>query len=187
MFSEELLLDLSTRQLDLEAPTRASLKENPGANLKPNLKASPEVLQKVLQKVHVIQVSLSNRLKKRSSTNYLNTQSLSTIILSFATNRNANVFLSYEGAYFEPFINLPPRALKDYFRMIQEPMSLRKLQRAVKGMTGRNEATGVSEFKNWAQFEEKCKLLWTNAYYYNEEGSDIYELTQELEVCVHAI
>ncbi len=26
------------------------------------------------------------------------------------------------------------------------------------------------------------KLLWENAYYYNEEGSDIYELAQELEV-----
>jgi hypothetical protein len=69
--------------------------------------------------------------------------------------------------------------------MIQEPISVRKLQRMVKGIHGRsNEATGVSEFKTWAQFEDKAKLLWTNAYYYNEEGSEIYELAQELEVCM---
>lgn len=79
-------------------------------------------------------------------------------------------------------MNLPPRALKDYYKMIQEPLSLKKLQKIVKGVQGRNDATGVSEFKNWAQFAEKAKLLWDNAYYYNEEGSDIYELAQELEV-----
>jgi hypothetical protein len=67
--------------------------------------------------------------------------------------------------------------------MIQEPISVKKLQKMVKGVQGRSDATGVSEFKNWAQFEEKLKLLWTNAYYYNEEGSDIYVLAQELEVC----
>lgn len=66
--------------------------------------------------------------------------------------------------------------------MIQEPLSLKKLQKMVKGVQGRNDATGVSEFKNWAQFEDKAKLLWGNAYYYNEEGSEIYELAQELEV-----
>lgn len=58
--------------------------------------------------------------------------------------------------------------------MIQEPISVRKLQRMVKGIHGRSsEATGISEFKTWAQFEDKAKLLWANAYYYNEEGSDI--------------
>ena len=67
--------------------------------------------------------------------------------------------------------------------MIQEPLSVKKLQKMVKGVQGRNDATGVSEFKNWSQFEDKMTLLWTNAYYYNEEGSDIYVLAQELEVC----
>lgn len=89
---------------------------------------------------------------------------------------------SYENAYFEPFVNLPPRALKDYYKMIQEPLSLKKLQKCVKGIQGRNDPTGVSEFKSWSQFDEKTKLLWENAYFYNEEGSDIYTLAQELEV-----
>ncbi len=51
-----------------------------------------------------------------------------------------------------------------------------------KGVHGRGDATGVSDFKTWAAFEEKSKLLWNNAYFYNEEGSEIYELAQELEV-----
>jgi hypothetical protein len=66
--------------------------------------------------------------------------------------------------------------------MVSDPLSLRKLQKIVKGVQGRGNPTNVSEFKSWAQFEEKAKLLWANAYFYNEEGSDIYVLAQELEV-----
>ena len=61
-------------------------------------------------------------------------------------------------------------------------MSLKKLWRAVKGMHGRQGATGVSDFKSWAAMEEKTSLLWTNAFYYNEEGSEISELAKELKV-----
>lgn len=61
-------------------------------------------------------------------------------------------------------------------------MSLKKLWRAVKGMQGRGGATGVSHFKSWAAMEEKASLLWNNAFYYNEEGSEIYVLAQELKV-----
>ncbi|KAJ0303451.1 hypothetical protein COL5a_011351 [Colletotrichum fioriniae] len=84
-------------------------------------------------------------------------------------------------AYFEPFINLPPRALKDYYRVVKDPMSLRKLQKITKGVRGRNEATGTTDLKSWAAFEETASLLWDNAKYYNEEGSEIYELARELQ------
>ncbi|OHE93497.1 hypothetical protein CORC01_11183 [Colletotrichum orchidophilum] len=84
-------------------------------------------------------------------------------------------------AYFEPFVNLPPRVLKDYYRIVKEPMSLRKLQKITKGVRGRNEATGSSDLKSWAAFEETASLLWKNAFFYNEEGSEIYELAQELQ------
>ncbi|KAI9172167.1 Chromatin structure-remodeling complex subunit rsc1 [Paramyrothecium foliicola] len=87
----------------------------------------------------------------------------------------------YDDAYFEPFINLPPRALKDYYKIVTDPISLKKLQKIVKGVQGRGDPTGVSEFKTWAAFEEKSTLLWTNAYFYNEEDSEIYALAQELE------
>lgn len=63
-----------------------------------------------------------------------------------------------------------------------DPLSLKKLQKLVKGVHGRNDSTGVSDFKSWSAFAEKSKLLWTNAYFYNEEGSEIYALAQELEV-----
>jgi hypothetical protein len=72
--------------------------------------------------------------------------------------------------------------LKDYYQLIDEPMSLKKLWRAIKGMVGRAGATGVSEFKSWAALEEKASLLWNNAFYYNEEGSEIFELAKELKV-----
>lgn len=52
----------------------------------------------------------------------------------------------------------------------------------VKGTLSRTDTPGVSYFKTWPAFEEKAKLLWENAYYYNEEGSEIYELAQDLEV-----
>ncbi|KPM37155.1 hypothetical protein AK830_g9405 [Neonectria ditissima] len=86
----------------------------------------------------------------------------------------------YEDAYFEPFINLPPRALKDYYKVISDPLSIKKLQKMVKGVHGRGETTGASDFKTWGAFAEKSKLLWKNAYFYNEEGSEIYTLAQEL-------
>ncbi|KAJ6442831.1 polybromo-1 [Purpureocillium lavendulum] len=92
----------------------------------------------------------------------------------------ANHWFRYEG-YFEPFHNLPPRALKDYYKVVSDPLSLKKLQKMVKGVHGRGDATGVSDFKSWNAFEEKSKLLWNNAFFYNEEGSEIYELAQELE------
>lgn len=79
-------------------------------------------------------------------------------------------------------MNLPEKSLKDYYQLIEEPMSLKKIWRSVKGMQGRGGATGVSHFKSWAAMEEKVSLLWENAFFYNEEGSEIYELARELKV-----
>ncbi|ORY54552.1 Bromodomain-containing protein [Pseudomassariella vexata] len=83
--------------------------------------------------------------------------------------------------YFEPFIYLPPRSLKDYYEIIAEPMSLKALQKQVRGQHGRGEATGVSDFKGWAAFEDQASLIWKNAYHYNEDGSEIFSMAQELE------
>lgn len=40
----------------------------------------------------------------------------------------------------------------------------------------------MTEFKSWAAFEDKAKLLWENAYYYNEDGSVIANIAKDLEV-----
>lgn len=84
--------------------------------------------------------------------------------------------------YFLDFINLPPRSMKEYFSVIANPLSLKGLQKQVKGIHGRQAATGVSVFKCWAAFEERASLLWNNAHYYNEEGSEVYEAATELKV-----
>ncbi|KAH6657779.1 hypothetical protein BKA67DRAFT_556319 [Truncatella angustata] len=89
---------------------------------------------------------------------------------------------SGEYQYFEAFSFLPPRTLKDYYEIIAEPLSLKALDKQVRGKHGRNEATGISDFKTWSQFEDQASLLWKNAYHYNEDGSEIFELARELEV-----
>lgn len=85
---------------------------------------------------------------------------------------------------YDAFLNLPPRSLKEYFSVITDPLSLRGLQKLVKGIHGRQPPTGVSDFQSWAAFEEKACLLWNNAHYFNEEGSPIYELATQLQVCL---
>ncbi|KAI2638543.1 Bromodomain-containing protein [Xylaria nigripes] len=83
--------------------------------------------------------------------------------------------------YFEPFIYLPPRTLRDYYEVITEPLSLKALQKQVRGQHGRSEATYVSDFKGWGAFEDQASLIWRNAYHYNEDGSDVFVMAQELE------
>ncbi|KAL9001836.1 MAG: hypothetical protein Q9188_005210 [Gyalolechia gomerana] len=74
-----------------------------------------------------------------------------------------------------PFISLPSRELRDYYRIIKHPVSLRSVQKAVQGVRGRDKPTGTSNFKSWATFEEETSCIWKNAYHYNEDGSDISE------------
>lgn len=72
--------------------------------------------------------------------------------------------------------------MKDYYQLIDKPMSLRKMRRTVQGMQGRSISTRQTLYKSWAALEEDAKFLWSNAQYYNEEGSEIYELAGELRV-----
>lgn len=81
-----------------------------------------------------------------------------------------------------PFINLPSRNLREYYRIIKHPVSLNIVQRAVQGVKGRDKPTGVTNFKSWATFEEETSCIWKNAYHYNEDGSDISEAARLLEV-----
>ncbi|KAL8803408.1 MAG: hypothetical protein Q9182_003206 [Xanthomendoza sp. 2 TL-2023] len=80
-----------------------------------------------------------------------------------------------------PFITLPSRELRDYYRVIKRPVSLKSVQKAVQGVRGREKPTGVSSFKSWATFEEEASCIWKNAYHYNEDGSDISEAARSLE------
>ncbi|KAF2750793.1 Bromodomain-containing protein [Sporormia fimetaria CBS 119925] len=82
---------------------------------------------------------------------------------------------------FLPFVNLPSRSLKDYYQLIKHPVSLSGVQRKVRGVIGRNQPTGFTLFKSWNAFEEEMSWIWRNAREYNEDGSDLYNLSVELE------
>jgi hypothetical protein len=85
---------------------------------------------------------------------------------------------------FFPFVNLPNRALKDYYQLIKHPMSLTKVQKMVRGVRGREPPTGETDLKSWAAFEEEVSLIWRNARDYNEDGSELYNLSLKFEVCL---
>lgn len=61
-------------------------------------------------------------------------------------------------------------------------MSLTAVQKRVRGVIGRNPPTGFTDLKSWNAFEEEMSLIWKNAREYNEDGSDIYNLSLEFEV-----
>jgi len=84
---------------------------------------------------------------------------------------------------YTPFANLPTRKLEDYYKAITHPVSLKKVAKQTKGIHGRNEVTGVTDFKTWDAFAEEVSFIWRNARHYNEDGSDIYLLANDLEVC----
>lgn len=65
--------------------------------------------------------------------------------------------------------------------MIHEPVSLKGLQKRVRGIKGRNEPTGISDFKTWATFYDEVSLIWKNAWHYNEDGSDVSIQAHELK------
>ncbi|RDL33112.1 Bromodomain-containing protein [Venustampulla echinocandica] len=86
-----------------------------------------------------------------------------------------------EYATFEVFIDLPDPRLKDYYQVIQHPVSLRSIVGRVKGPSRGADATTPSEFKSWAAFEKEMKYIWNNAWQYNEDGSEISLLAKKLQ------
>ncbi|KAF2835544.1 Bromodomain-containing protein [Patellaria atrata CBS 101060] len=82
---------------------------------------------------------------------------------------------------FTPFVNLPPRSLTDYYALIKNPVSLRGVQKRIRGQHGRSAPSGITDFKSWNALEEEMSVIWRNARAYNEDGSDIYILAGELE------
>lgn len=80
-------------------------------------------------------------------------------------------------------MNLPARSLKDYYQLIKDPMSLTAIKKKVQGVIGRDAPTGHTLFKSWDAFENAMSLVWKNARIYNEDGSELYNLSLELEVC----
>lgn len=86
---------------------------------------------------------------------------------------------------FVDFVNLPHRTLTQYYSFIgpANVTSLKRVRDKVTGKHGRDDATGVTDMKSWDAFEKETRRIWDNARAYNEDGSVIYNLAGELEVC----
>ncbi|EZG03712.1 hypothetical protein H106_06374 [Trichophyton rubrum CBS 735.88] len=87
---------------------------------------------------------------------------------------------------FAPFINLPDKHLyKEYYDVIDHPVSLRGILRTVRGTDRRKPTTSKSKapnpFRSWKAFIDEVNYLWTNARIFNEDESDIAILAGELE------
>jgi Bromodomain len=82
---------------------------------------------------------------------------------------------------FTPFHHLPSRKLVDYYQVIKHPVSLLAIQKRIRGIHGRNQATWITDFQSWKAFEEEASFIWKNAREYNEDSSEIFELAGELE------
>ncbi|KAJ5675872.1 hypothetical protein N7462_008769 [Penicillium macrosclerotiorum] len=82
-----------------------------------------------------------------------------------------------------PFIGKPDRNLyRDYYEIIQHPVSIRTIQKQVRGTDSRKKPSKTTAFSTWESFEEEVSYLWRNAREYNEDGSDISVLAGMLEV-----
>ncbi|KAJ5180378.1 hypothetical protein N7492_003588 [Penicillium capsulatum] len=81
-----------------------------------------------------------------------------------------------------PFIGKPDRNLyRDYYEIIQHPVSLRSIQQKVRGTDTRKKTSKTTAFPTWQLFEEEVSYIWRNARQYNEDGSDISALAGLLE------
>lgn len=83
---------------------------------------------------------------------------------------------------YTPFVNLPTRKLEEYYKTIRHPVSLKGVQKRIRGIHGRAPPTGITDFKTWDAFEDEVSFIWRNARDFNEDGSDMYELAGEFEV-----
>jgi hypothetical protein len=82
-----------------------------------------------------------------------------------------------------PFIGKPDRNLyRDYYEIIQHPVSLRSIQKRVRGTDSRKNTSRTTAYPTWQSFEEEVSYIWRNARDYNEDDSEISILAGILEV-----
>ncbi|KAL1961601.1 hypothetical protein VTN77DRAFT_1401 [Rasamsonia byssochlamydoides] len=81
-----------------------------------------------------------------------------------------------------PFINKPDRNLyKEYYEIIKHPVSLRSIQKQVRGTDGRKSLPKTTAFPTWQSFEDEVEFIWRNAREFNEDDSEIVAFAGILE------
>lgn len=71
----------------------------------------------------------------------------------------------------------PKRDYPDYYKLIERPTSISDVKALVRQGT-------ITE---WDALAKEVRLIWDNAKEYNEPGSEIYDLTEALEVWYPAV
>lgn len=72
--------------------------------------------------------------------------------------------------------------MTDYYSVIKNPLSLKGIQKKIRGFRSRNDVTGISDYKSWDALAVDVGRIADNAREYNEDGSDLHVLAGELEV-----
>ncbi|PCG91025.1 Bromodomain [Penicillium occitanis (nom. inval.)] len=81
-----------------------------------------------------------------------------------------------------PFLYKPDKNLyKEYYEIIQHPVSLRSILKQVRGIEGRKPHSHKTAFPTWQMFADEMEYVWGNAREFNEEGSEIVDLANILE------
>ncbi|KAF2436323.1 Bromodomain-containing protein [Tothia fuscella] len=106
-------------------------------------------------------------------------------LLSMSIRSGTDSWNSDEFEIFLPFVTLPPRSLTHYYQLIKNPTSLKSVQKKVKGIHGKGAPSRVTDLTSWDMFEEEMSYIWKNAQEYNEDGSDIFNLANELKDVFH--
>ena len=71
----------------------------------------------------------------------------------------------------EPFLTpVDPKEAPDYYEVIDEPMDLTTVEKKL-----RNE-----EYETAFQFAMDMRKIWSNSFYYNAKGSEMFQVTMEL-------
>uniref|UniRef100_A0A093V0T9 Protein polybromo-1 n=2 Tax=Talaromyces marneffei PM1 TaxID=1077442 RepID=A0A093V0T9_TALMA len=81
-----------------------------------------------------------------------------------------------------PFLYKPDKNLyKEYYEIIQHPVSLRSILKQVRGIEGRKPHSHKTAFPTWQLFADEMEYVWGNAREFNEEDSEIVDLVNILE------
>lgn len=67
----------------------------------------------------------------------------------------------------------PKRDYPEYYKVIKRPTAILEVRKGVER----------GKIADWETLASEVSLIWTNAREFNEDGSEIYEMANDLEVC----
>lgn len=87
------------------------------------------------------------------------------------------------------FMDLPDRKdLPDYYKVIQQPISLREIEvsRVIalgrKCLADKQDRMMHRKYETWEEFFDEAELMCSNAFQYNEDDSEVYADATQIKV-----